>query len=71
MKIENVLPTEGGKHFFEGVMLDFHFRCESLKMKIENVLPTDGGKHNFENVMYESRGRQHNFFRSDASLAIV
>ena len=35
VKIENVLPTGGGKHFFEGVMLDLHFRCEFLKM-IEN-----------------------------------
>ena len=35
VKIENVLPTEGGKHFFEGVMLDLHVRCEFLKM-IEN-----------------------------------
>ena len=35
MKIENVLPTECGKHFFEGVMLDLHFRCEFLKL-IEN-----------------------------------
>ena len=35
VKIENVLPTEGGKHFFEGVILDLHFRREFLK-KVEN-----------------------------------
>ena len=35
IKSKNVLPTEGGKHFFEGVMLDLHFRCDFLKM-IEN-----------------------------------
>ena len=32
MKIEIVLPTDGGKHFFEGVMLDLHFRYEVSKI---------------------------------------
>ena len=60
MKIENVLPTEGGKHFFEGAMFDLQFHCNMLK--IENVLPTEGRKHIFENVMYEPNHGGHSFF---------
>ena len=32
VKIEIVLPTEGGKHFFEGDMFDLHFRDKVLNI---------------------------------------
>ena len=31
-KIENVLPTEGGKHFFENGKCDVHVDCDNMKI---------------------------------------
>ena len=43
VKIEIVLPTEGGKHFFEGDMFDLHFRDEILKIdENRNCAPQRG-----------------------------